>query len=261
MATPIEGGGVQGTGPDGGESSPGQNPAWGEALGAIPEQFHSVLTPHFQKWDQSAQERIEQANAKVKDFEPFQQFVDVGVTAEDLAQGYQLLYQLNQDPQAVYNALKEAYKFDASGPVGQEEEGEEEEAPNFQDPRFDQLQQGLDLVAQTLLQQEQQKIAAQADAKLDAEIQQMEQKYGPSFNHDFFLSVMANGFTAEEAAQKYEQMVQGILQQNPRPFAPQVMGNNGGGTGLPSQAIDPTKLSGPDRRNLVAQLVARQMAE
>jgi hypothetical protein len=65
----------------------------------------------------------------------------------------------------------------------------------------------------------------------------------------------------EEAAQSYETLTQQILQQNPRPFAPQVMGTSGGGTGLPSQAIDPTKLGDKDRRALVAQMVARQMAE
>lgn len=262
MGTPIEGGEVQGTNPDGGESSPGLNPAWSEALSAIPEQFHQVLTPHFQKWDQSAQERIEQVNSQVKEFEPFKQFVDVGVTAEDLAQGYQLLYQLNQDPQAVYRALQEAYNFEAAnGTVAsEEEEGEEEEAPNFQDPRFDQLQSGLDLVAQTLLQQEQQKIAQAADAKLDAEINELKQKY-PNFDEGYFLSLMANGRSAEEAAQSYDNLVKNVLQQNPRPFAPTVMGNSGGGTGLPSQAIDPTKLGGKDRRNLVAEMTRRMMAE
>jgi hypothetical protein len=263
MATPIEDGEVQGTETGGGESSPGLNPAWSEALSAIPEQFHGVLTPHFQQWDQSAQSKIEQANSQLRSFEAYKEFVDNDIKAEDLAQGYQLLYQLTQDPQAVYNALGEAYGFGAAvpNPEGEEtEETDETESQNFLDPRVDQLQSNLDLVAQTLIQQEEAKIAAAADEKLDAEINALKEKY-PNFDERYVLSLVANGATMEEAAQSYETLTQQILQQNPRPFAPQVMGTSGGGTGLPSQAIDPTKLGDKDRRALVAQMVARQMAE
>lgn len=265
MATPIEDGQVQGTETgDTGESSPGLNPAWGEALSAIPEQFHSVLTPHFQQWDQAAQKRIEDVNGQLKAFEGYKDFVDNGLTAEELAQGYQLLYELNQNPQAVYKALGEAYGFSTAveTPEGEEtEEDETEDSQNFLDPRVDQLQQNLDLVAQTILQQEEKKIADAADAKLDAEIEALKQKY-PNFDERYVLSLVANGATMEEAAQSYEQLAQQILNQNPRPFAPQVMGNSGGGgAGLPSQAIDPRTLGDKDRRALVAQMVARQMAE
>lgn len=266
MGTPIEGGEVQGT-ESSDESSSGLNPAWGEALSAIPEQFHGVLTPHFQQWDQDAQKRIESVNSQLKNYEPYKDFVENEVDAETLAQGYQLLYQLNQDPQAVYRALKEAYGFDPAGSESVSEEEGEEENPELLDPRFDQLtqqqqqmQQGLELVTQTILQQEQQKIQAKADADLDAEITALREKH-PNLDEHYVLSLVANGATMEEAATQYERLTQSILQQNPRPFAPQVMGNNGGGSGLPSQAIDPVRLSDKDRRNLVAQMVAQQMRD
>lgn len=263
MATPIEGGEVQGTEVSETESSPGLNPAWGEALSAIPEQFHGVLTPHFEKWDKSAQQRIEQANQTVSQFEPYKPFVENGISAEDLEQGAQLMYQLNANPQAVYNALAEAYGFGpAANSEGEEIEGEEEEeeAPNFQDPRYDQLQQGLDTVAQVILNQEQEKANARADAELDAEISALKEKH-PNFDERYVLSLVANGATFEEAATQYESLVSNILQQNPRPFAPSVMGNSGGGTGLPSQAIDPVKLGDKERRALVAQMLAQANRE
>jgi hypothetical protein len=265
MGTPIEGGEVQGGTVEGGEA-PGLNPAWTEALSAIPEQFHQTLTPHFQQWDQSAQQRIEQANSQVKTFEGFQPFIDSGISPQDLEQAAQLAYMVQTDPQTVYNALAEAHGFGSGETVSQGTEGEEG-AEGLQDPRFEefaqqqqQMQQGLDLVAQTLLQQEQSKISQAADAKLDAEISELKTKY-PTFDENYFLSLMANGASSEEAATAYQQLTQNILQQNPRPFAPTVMGNSGGGTGLPSQAIDPTKLSGKDRRALVAEMVRRQMAD
>ena len=255
MATPIEGGEVQGGNLEGVVDAPGPNPAWGEALSAVPEQFHPHLTEHFQKWDQSAQQRVEQANQSVAQFEPFKPFIENGISPEDLEQGLQLMYQINQDPKAVYEALGQAYNLTpAQVEAVIEGEGEEGQNPQAFDPRYDQLQEGLDLVANTLLQQEQAKISAQADAELDTELKGLREKFG-DFDEHYVLSLVANGATMEQAAQKYQTLTQNILQQNPRPFAPNVMGNSGGGTGLPSQAIDPTKLSDQDRRALVAQML------
>lgn len=260
MATPIESGEVQGdpgsvegTPP---ESTPGPNPAWGEALSAIPEQFHETLTSHWQKWDQSAQSRIEQANQSVAQFDPFKPFIENNISADDLEQGLQLMYQLNTNPQAVYEALAEAYNLGPTPNASQEIEGEEEEEtpPNFQDPRFDQLQSGLELVANTLLQQEQAKIQRQADAEVDSELAALKQQH-PNLDEKYVLALMVNGFTAEQAGNHWGELTQNILQQNPRPFAPQVMGSSGGGAGLPSQAIDPVSLNDKDRRALVVQML------
>lgn len=257
MATPIEGGEVQGD-PEGG-NAPGPNPAWGEALSAIPEQFHSVLTPHFEKWDQSAQQRIESVNSQLQQYEPYKQFVENGIQAQDLEQGIQFLYQLNQDPQAVYNALKEAYGFDAQAIETEgEEEGEEE--TQFQDPRFDQLQEGLDLVAQTILQQQQQKLDAEAEATIDAELKQLREKH-PGISEEFALSLMVNGFDVNQVGEHWQTVTQNVLQTNPRPFAPNVLGSSSGGTGLPSQAIDPKTLDGKQTRSLVVQMLNAANAE
>lgn len=255
MTTPIEDGSVQGDISPAGENAPGPNPAWDDVLSVLPEQFHPVVTPHFQKWDQSAQQRVEQANQSVAQFEPYKPFVENGISPEDLEQGLQLMYQINQDPKAVYEALGQAYGLtSAQVEAVIEGEGEEGEPQNFQDPRFDQIQNGLDLVAQTLLQQEQAKISAQADAELDSELTSLREKF-PNFDEHYVLSLVANGATMEQAAQQYEALTQNILQQNPRPFAPNVMGNSSGGTGLPSQAIDPKTLDGAGRRALVAQML------
>jgi hypothetical protein len=254
MATPIEGGEVQGAEPTG-ESSPGLNPAWGEALSAVPEQFHPTLTQHFQQWDQSAQQRIESVNEKLKPFEGYQPFVENGITPQEVEQALQVMYHLNADPQSFYNALVETYKFGAQPEIeSQEIEGEEEEPANFQDPRFDQLQQGLDLVAQTLLQQEQQKLERQAEAEIDAEVAALKESH-PGISDDFIYSLMTNGYTSEQVGEKWASVAQSILQSNPRPFAPNVMGTSSGGTGLPSQAIDPKKLDDRGTRDLVAQMV------
>jgi hypothetical protein len=259
MATPIGDGQAQGDQGDGSGGS-GPNPAWNDVLNVIPSDLHEQVTPFFQQWDQSAQQRITEANSKVAAFEPYQPFVENGISYEDLEQGLQLAYQLNANPQGVYDALGQAYNF------GQQQNGEgqgagEGEGEGYQDPRYDelssaqqQLQQGLDLVAQTVLQQNEQKMAAEADQQIDSELAQLKKSH-PGISEEFALSLMVNGFGVDEVANHWQQVSQGILQQHPRPFAPNVLGGNGGGTGLPSQAINPAKLDGPARRNLVAQMV------
>lgn len=255
MGTPIDDGAVQGD-----ENTPGPNPAWNDVLGVIPEQFHSQVTPHFQQWDQSAQQRIEQVNSELTQFEPYKPFIENGLSADDLEQGARLLYELNTNPQAVYTALAEAYNF-GSEPQGNEaEENEGDPQQNFQDPRFDKMQEGLDLVAQVVLQDQQAKENARAESELDAELSDLRKKHG-DFDENYVLSLMANDTSAEDAVAAYQNLTQNILKQNPRPFAPNVMGNSGGGTGLPSQAIDPTKLGGKETRNLVAQMLAASANE
>lgn len=264
MGTPIEptdevqGGTEVETG-----DTPGLNPAWSDVLGVIPESLHSAVTEHFQKWDQQAQQRIESVNQQLSQFESFKPFVENGISPQDLEQGLQLMYELNQNPQAVYEALAQTYGFNAQ--ANPTTENEEENENEFQDPRYDeltaqqqQLKQAVDLVAQTLLHQEQAKIDAQAEAEIDAELEQLKKKH-PGISEEFALSLMVNGFDVNQVGERWQSMTQNILQQNPRSFAPNVLGSSGGGTGLPSQAIDPRKLSDVDRRNLVAQMTQHMM--
>lgn len=258
MATPIEPTEVQGVEPTDGDNTPGPNPAWDSVLSVLPEQFHPLVTPEFQKWDQAAQNRIESVN---KQFEAYKPFVENEIPIADLEQGLRLMYEINQNPQAVYNALGEAYGLTAEQVEavveGTDGEEEEEEPQNFQDPRVDHLQEGVELIAQNLLDEHNRKLSVEAETELDNELKATREKHG-EFDERYVLSLMAANpdVSMDQAFQAYQQLTQQILQQNPRPFAPSVMGTSGGGGGLPSQAIDPTKLDGKATRNLVAEMLA-----
>lgn len=244
------------------DNSPGQNPAWNDVLGVIPEQFHSVITPHFQKWDQSAQERIEKANQTAAQYEPYKAFIEHGIDPEELQNGLRLMYEINNDPQKVWSALGEAYNLakDAGNNTAEEPDDDDDSdpaQPNYQDPRFDQLQQGIELVSQIVLKEQQDKANAQADAELDRELKSLKEKHG-DYDENYVLALMRNGATGEEAVQAFTEMRNSLLQNNPRPFAPTVMGNSGGGSGVPSQAIDPKTLTSKGTRDLVAQMLAAE---
>lgn len=266
MGTPIEDGGqVQGgDNPDAGDNTPGPNPAWNDVLSVLPEQFHSVVTPHFQKWDQSAQSRIEQANNQLKQFEDYKPFVEHGINRQEIEQGLRLMWEINNNPENVYKALAEAYKFGqapvADSNTGAEDDDDDDETPFGIDPeitnKLSQQEDMLKAVAQIVLNDAQAKEAAAADKALDEEIEAVKAKFPDvELDEDYILTKMLNGASAEEAAASYQQLVQKFA---PKPFAPSILGSSaGGGTGLPSQAIDPTKLSGKETRNLVAQMLAQ----
>jgi hypothetical protein len=256
MENGFEGGQVQG------ENAPGPNPAWNDVLSVIPPEYHEKITPHFQQWDQSAQSQIEKANASVKNFEPYQQFVDNGIDATELENGLRLLYEINNNPQNVWDALGKAYGLSGEpGNAGIAQTGAgEEQQQQYQDPRFDQLQQGIELVSQIVLNEQQAKVSAQADAELDRELAELKTKHG-DYDERYVLAMMQSGMSGEQAIQSFQGLRNNLLQSNPRPFAPNVMGSSGGGTGYPSQAIDPTKLTPKDTRNLVAQMLAAEYGQ
>lgn len=252
----IEGGEVQGGEPTG-DNAPGPNPAWNDVLSIIPEQYHAAITPHFTKWDQSAQQRIEQANSQVQAYEGFKPFIEHGIDPQELENGLRLMYEINNDPAKVYNALSQAYGL--GNDPGNEGEGEGEgegdgTQQQYQDPRYDTLSQNLELVNQIILQDHEAKEAAKADAALDAELNSLREKHG-DFDERYVLAMMQNGMSGEDAAASFQEFRNGLLQSNPRPFAPNVMGGSQGGSGYPSQQIDPTKLSGKETRGLVEQML------
>lgn len=234
--------------------TPGQNPAWNDVLNALPAEFHNIVTPHFQKWDQAANSRIESLNAELKGFEDYKPFAEHGITQAELEQGLRLMYEINNNPQGVYEALASAYKYGQTPGNNAVEEDEEEASPLTNDPRFDQLQQGLELVSKIVLNDAQAKQQASADQALEKELADVKAEFGDNIDEDYLLTKMLAGHSAKDAAKSYQALIQRVT---PQPFAPNVLGNSNGGAGVPSNAIDPRKLSGSDTRNLVVEMLKR----
>lgn len=264
MATPIEPTGseeVQGETSEEVNNAPGLNPAWEPVLGVLPEQFHEVVTPHFQKWDQEAQNRIESVNSQLKQFEAYKPFVEHGITPDEVEQGLRLMYEINNNPQSVYQALADAYKFgqQETPPVAKTDDNAEEESILAQLPpdvleKLNQHDNLLQAVSQIVLNDANAKQAAQADKELADELDALKEKIG-DYDERYVLTMMQSGMSAEEAGQAFVNLKQSLT---PQPFAPNTLGaaSGSGGVGIPSNAIDPTSLSGKDTRDLVVQMLA-----
>jgi hypothetical protein len=249
----------------------GPNPAWKDVLDLLPEQFHSLVTPHFQKWDQSAQDRITSVNERFKEYAPF---AEHGIGQNDLTEGLRLSQAINQDPKAVYDALAAAYGYDsmaqmnAADPAAANAAVQDMTGQNAQqaqqaieDPRVSKLEQGVNIMAQMLLDQQQAEVSQQADDELETELSALRAQHG-DFDETYVLARMNNGATAEQAVAAFNELKNSLLTNNPRPFAPSVIGSSSGqGAGVPSGAVDVTKLNGNETRNLVADMLRHAAAQ
>ncbi|SRR5216110_3009193 len=240
----------------GAQAQGGQNPAWGELLGELPQDLHQKVIPHLQRWDQGVNQRFQTVQ---QGYEPWKPIINAGVTPDVAQAGLNLINMLESNPQALYSALKEYYKFDEQQQQQQGVQGPgqgQNTEPTVEDPyqqKFSQMEQGYNTLAQHVLEMKQQEVNARADAALESEFQAAKQKYGDIFDEEWVQAkCIANpNLSVEQAAGMYHQW---YTQQAAKFGAkPLIMG--GGSNGLPNQHTDVTKLSDRDTRSLVANML------
>lgn len=233
----------------------GGNPAWGEFLGAVPQEYHDKVTPILEKWDQGVNSRFDKVHSEYADFKGFK---DNGITRQQLEQGLNLLNAISADPLEVWKAMKEAYKFEDSAPAGQ---GQQE--PKVEDEpwkgQYEGLKTQLDTVSRILLERHRADEAAQADAALEKELTSLKGKYG-AFDEEFVLAKLTVNprTTPEDAVKAYKEWES---KQQAR-FGPKPLFMGSGHGGLPSNMPDVRKLTDKGTKDLVADMLrASQQAD
>lgn len=249
----------------------GINPAWNDVLNVIPQELHSQVTPHLQKWDGNFQ-RVQQQYA------PYKQFLDNKVEAPYLQQAYQLAKALETDPEGVYNLLHQEFGQQQQNPQGQpgvppvpqgspNGQGQPGNAGGVPDEmwenvhpalrqQFEQMKKATDTMAEILLGQRQQQQEKQEDEELEAIYQGLATR-NPTFaalNKDgkaepYINSLLDAGYSPEDAEKQLMEFIESVGQHNNRPKPPIVLGAGGGM--VPDRNFDPRKLDGPGTRDLV----------
>jgi len=232
------------------------NPAWGEILDKTPSQLHPMMIPVFQKWDKNFQD------VQTK-YAPYKDYVEAGVSPDDIRQSLAITRLLNDNPRAVYDqmvatfgqewgltpaeAAQQIQEQQAQGvPQNEPTDYDLTQTPDIsKDPRYIEMQQKVDTVAQYFAQQIQAEENANIEAALDEEIAGLEQKYGP-FNKQIVFALAANGMPLEDSVKAWK--AQAGPAQTPGSQFPPVMTPGGGS---PSQAVDVSSLSRQDTIGLV----------
>lgn len=152
------------------QDNSGGHPAWGEYLKDIPEQFHRQVTPAFEKWDKE----VQKAQSK---YAPYKDFLDRD--PQELNAALQVAELLKTNPKALYENLGERFGFANFGQDLSDEEDDSDEYEEYEDdddssiqndPRFQELTEKYNQMAQYIQAQEQQKQAAAAEQQAQQEL-------------------------------------------------------------------------------------------
>lgn len=107
------------------ETDTTKNPAWDPILSLIPEQLHSQVIPHLSKTDKHVQQ-LQQTYA------PYKSFIDQGITPEVISQGLTLGQAIAQNPQAVYDQMREQFGLTHEEAITALQDGEDDDSQGLQ---------------------------------------------------------------------------------------------------------------------------------
>jgi hypothetical protein len=249
------------------QSSQG-NPAWKELLDIMPTQLHTQIQPILAKWEQGTQQRFQQHAEQMKQYEPYKNLIDNQVPMDYIEQALSVAQLIDENPQGFMQQLQSIFgeqnqQLEQGQQNGQQQqydygdqEGtfEQQQWDISQDPRFQELQQHQDLLANYIAQQMTQEQQTQEDAELDTMLNDLREQYG-DYDERYVVTMAASGMHPEEAVKSYMEMVNGI-RSAPRPDAglPRIVSPS---NGMPSEQIDVANLSDGDRKKLVQNILAQ----
>lgn len=231
------------------------NPNWNEFWESIPEQYREEvqpnLTPVLEKWDQNVQKRFDK-------YKPYERYVNDGLDPQVIDYGVNLLNKLDSTDGAMEVFGQLGQYLESQGLLSTDDEDDDEEEYDYEElpPRLqrelDELRGAYGTLAEHNLMQQQQKIEAQEDAALDAELNRLRNQYG-EYDDEWVLAKMVNGYSAEDAVTSYHEWLDKTLQGRNRPPTYRPMG--GGGDFPSGGPINTRKMNDAQTKDHVAQLL------
>lgn len=240
---------------DSGQEQQGGHPAWNEMLGVIPQELHSQVTPHLQKWDKEVQDRFSKVHQEYEPWKPIMKASDPETTQFAV----QLLGALESDPKSVYMAIQQHYKDQLGELVQPSGQGPGEQNKDLEDKPWQadiqQLKQENEYLAKLYTAQQQAEQNKAADLQLDKELSDLRKTHG-DFDEQYVLGLlMANKkMTTEQAVGAWKQQVQSYAEKmgfaGPKPFF------MGGGSNIPGSNLDLKTASDKQTKDVVVQMLA-----
>ena len=259
-----------------GTGEPNGHPAWGELLDGIPQEFHPLITPKLQEWDNGVKKRLEELTGR---YDPYKPLVEQNIDPAFVTGAVEFATQLQSDPEEIIGQLIDAFGIESF--IKKDDMSQQQQVPGNIDPDpFEEL--GIDITKhpayiaqQQALQQiqerftqfdqsEQEKAQAQ---EVDNLLTKLETEHGP-FNRLFVTALLAQGIDGAEAVKVYKDTVNQaagdlIAQQNNPPAqqqqqqqVPVVMGTDGAaGSGVSGGGFDFATAKNSDVNALVMQML------
>lgn len=238
-----------------------QNTApYAEYLEKFPETVRGMAEPIFKEWDANVTQKFQQLHSQYGWAQPWQEIAQ-NYDPEVTAQALQLLDAMNADPQKFYEAVGNAYGFNAQPNAQQGQPGQqngqqtgEENNEGFFDPRVDQLMQTVDTLAQILTQSHQQTQEEKEEQEFFQYLDGLKTQHG-EFDMNYVLAQIAAGTDPEQAVQDGVRIHQALSGQTANNSAPVVMGSGGG---VPSTSVSPNQFDRKQTQEFVASVLGAQ---
>jgi hypothetical protein len=258
-----------------------QRAPYADYLEKVPEGLRPVVEPAFKEWDGNVNQRFQQYNDQLKEYERYQQVIDQ-YEPEAIGQAIQLAEQLNtqEGAEELFQQLAQALGYQVEGTPGQPGTGNVNQNQNqnlgddddysdlFNNPRFQQLEQAITNISQQF-QQTQETMTQQQ------QLQQVEQEWNATLEKNKSLVTNADGSenkdaidailafaqvdgNIEKAFEKYSRVVgkQATAMNAPGQNAPIIGG--GSQNNMPSNVVEPAKMTPQQRKE--AAIAALQEA-
>lgn len=276
MTTPIQGFDPnQSTDPA--NSGAGGDVPYASFLAELPESVRPLADPIFKKWDGDVTQRFQAVHAE---YAPYKELIDTW-EPDALKAAADMLVQLRSDPRAVYDAIAEAYNYNAQGqpsatpgstPVVPAVVPAPATTPTQydlqSDPRYTEMVQNQEQLAKIILEERQQRETQQYSAMLDQTLGALHAQFDKNiggklvagFDEGYVLTQISQGIEPQKAVENFQAMMNSYagMQNQPLFNAPTVMGNGGG---LPTNQVDPGKMDAKQRTTYMAQMLAQANAQ
>lgn len=227
-----------------------------ELLKDAPPEHVSIMEPYIKKFDAGSTRRFQDLRNQYKHYD------SLGWDEETTQQMAEVYRVLNEEPERMYEALKEIVEGEAQKPAegaGDQSDQSVQGLPPEVMQQLTQQQQVLEALAQYVLQDQSSKNEAVEDKEFEDYMGLLKQEYG-NFDDQYVTAMIANGIDGEAAVKQWQQVAQEILNQANEATSglpPAILSSAGGGA--VSQA-EPQKLGSIDSRD-IRSLIANVMTQ
>jgi hypothetical protein len=261
-ANPAEMGGgssEMGTEGEGVVESQGQESGYSsfvqELLKDAPKEHVSLLEPYIKKFDAGVTRRFQDLNNKFKHYEPLGWDEE---TTQQMAEVYRVL---NEEPERLYEALRDQLELEEGEQSGESNVGESNQGlPGVPDEVMQQItqqQQVLEALAQYVLQDHTSKTEAVEDEEFDGYLNLLKEEYG-DFDEEYVVGQIANGADGEAAVKQWQAKEQEIIQRlssATEGLPPAVLSSSGGGAVAQHEPQSLGSIPDKDIRNLITNVL------
>lgn len=227
------------------------NPMYQEYLEQIPEDYRDQVQEVFQDWDKNVTQRFQAISEEVS---PYRELID-NYDPRVLTAGVNLLSQIADDPQRVYDQLAESYNLGNSkeSDSDKKEETSVADTENGWEAQLSAQQQMIDELRMQIESQSQERSNDKELEEFQAYMENLRETKG-DYDSDYVLSKIAAGTSPEDAVDAYHELVTELRgsQEMQEEKPPVVLG---GSSGVESSDINFAEISDKETKDIVTQLL------